>query len=276
MLRDSAKRVSVLEVDRDLTDDLDPAHVAPATRNAVARAVVLQPGEWNPWEWVEHVEGHLGLLVLDGVLMRDVTLLGRRSVELVGSEDLLRPWDDAERHLSVPHSVAWTVQRRAVVAVLDQHFAERIAPWPTITAAIVRRALRRAQWLALHVAILENPRVDVRLLLLMWSLADRWGRVEPDGVAVPLELTHNVLGRLVRAQRPTITARLSELAEQRLLTRRAHGGWMLHGDAAQQFRRLGADVAVTSATCRVAPAPAGCLIRPQATHDGSATVGGAG
>jgi len=272
------KSVSVLEVDPDLMGRLDPSQVRVARLRAMARAVVLRPGEWNPWEWVEHADRHLGLLVIDGLLTREVSLLGRRSMELVGSEDLLRPWDDADRHLSVPQTVTWKVQRRAVVAVLDHRFAERIAPWPAITAGIVSRALSRAQWLAIHLATLENPRVELRLLLLMWYLADRWGRVEPDGVTVPLPLTHNVLGRLVRAQRPTVTSRLNDLEARRLLTRRADGGWLLHGEPAQQLRRLdaaGDGEVVTSATCGVAAERAGWLIRGQATRDGSTPGGGA-
>src|SRR5256885_1893100 len=76
------------------------------------------------------------------------------------------------------------------------------------------------------------------LQLLMWYLADGWGTVEPEGVAIPLKLTRNILGRLVRAQRPTVTARLNDLADRGLLTRRADGGWMLHGEPGHQLRGL--------------------------------------
>src|SRR4051812_42161506 len=234
----STRAISILDVDPDLMRHLDPAEVPAARLRAVAAAAVLQPGKWDPRTWMDSPDGHLGLLVVDGLLAREVTLLGRTSIQLVGSEDLLRPWDDAERHLSVPQTVTWTVHRRALVAVLDDRFAERVAPWPGIATAIVQRALARAQWTAGHLAIVENPRVDVRLLLLMWYLADRWGTVEPEGVAIPLPLTHNILGRLVRAQRPTVTARLNDLADQRLLTRRPDGGWTLHGEPGQQLRGL--------------------------------------
>src|SRR3954469_7136241 len=193
MTRSPARTISVLDADPDLTRDLDPADLLRARAHAVASAVILRPGECDPWEWIDSPDGHLGLLVVEGILAREVTLLGRTSVELV-AEDLLRPWDDAESHLSVPQTVAWTVHRRALVAVLDHRFAERVAPWPGIATALVTRALARAQWLAVHLAILENPRVDVRLMLLMWYLADRWGKVEPQGVAIPLNLTHTVLG----------------------------------------------------------------------------------
>ena len=234
-----AGAISVLEVDPDLMLHLDPADAAFAASHAMAPLAIVEPSECDPWEWIDTPDGHLGLLVIDGLLTRNVTLLGRTTLELVGSEDLLRPWDDERDYPSVPLTVSWTVHSTARVAVLDRRFAERMAPWPGVATALVSRGLRRAQWLGVHLAILENPRVDVRLLLLMWHLADRWGKVEPDGVTVPLKLTHNVLGRLVRAQRPTVTARLHELAERRLLTRRRDGGWMLHGEPCRQLRLLG-------------------------------------
>jgi CRP/FNR family transcriptional regulator, cyclic AMP receptor protein len=78
----------------------------------------------------------------------------------------------------------------------------------------------------------------VRLILLFWELADRWGRVAPDGVSVPLPLTHQTLGRIIRAQRPSVTAALTELRERGFLGREADGTWVIHGDASEQLREL--------------------------------------
>lgn len=50
--------------------------------------------------------------------------------------------------------------------------------------------------------------------MLLWHLADRWGRVRSDGVIVALDLTHSVLAELVAARRPTVTRSLSELADK--------------------------------------------------------------
>jgi predicted GNAT family acetyltransferase len=33
-------------------------------------------------------------------------------------------------------------------------------------------------------AIAHYPRIDRRLLMLMWHLADRWGRVTPNGIRI--------------------------------------------------------------------------------------------
>jgi CRP/FNR family cyclic AMP-dependent transcriptional regulator len=231
--------VSLSEVDPELIDHLDPEQAAAARSRAVARVAILDDGEPCPWGWIDGANAHLGLLILEGLLTRNVTLLGRTTMELLGAGDLVRPWDDSAEHPSVPEAVTWTVHLRTRVAVLDQRFVERIAPWPGIATALVSRGARRAQWLAHHLAILENPRVDARLLLLFWQLADRWGTVGADGVAVPFQFTHKTLGRLVRAQRPSVTASLHELSERGLLTRReGDGAWILHGDPALQLRLL--------------------------------------
>ena len=78
----------------------------------------------------------------------------------------------------------------------------------------------------------------MRLVLLFWQLAERWGRVGPEGVTVPLPLTHHTLGRLIRAQRPSVTASLRHLAERRLIEREGAGAWLLRGDLSHQLHAL--------------------------------------
>lgn len=68
--------------------------------------------------------------------------------------------------------------------------------------------------MAVTMAILHQPRIDVRLHMLLWELAERWGHVHRDGVHLPLRLTHSMLGELVAARRPTVTKALGELAER--------------------------------------------------------------
>jgi CRP/FNR family transcriptional regulator, cyclic AMP receptor protein len=225
-------RVCVLDVDPDLARDVHPGQLPAARARAMASTVHLPPGGWRPFalRGGEH-RGHLGLLVLDGLLTRNISLLGRVSMELLGAEDLLRPYDDAEPDASVPHAVSWTIHEPTRVAVLDRGFAEGIVPWPEITAALLGRALQRSRWLDGHMAILENPSVEVRILLFLWHLADRWGHVAPDGVHVGVSVTHNTLGRLVRAQRPSVTRALSRLSRRGAVSRDADGSWILHGEA---------------------------------------------
>jgi hypothetical protein len=233
-----AGAVSLFEVDPDLIEHVDSRQVAVASSRAIARVRTLRPDDRDPWSFLESPNGHLGLLVIDGLLTRNMTLLGRTTMELVGGGDVLRPWDDPAERPSVPMTVGWTVHVPTRVALLDERLPERVAAWPAIATALLKRSVRRAQWLEHHLAILENPRVDVRLLLLFWQLADRWGTVGPEGVTVPLRLTHNTLGRLVRAQRPSITASLHGMARRRMVDRRHDGTWLLRGEPSRQLQLL--------------------------------------
>lgn len=61
--------------------------------------------------------------------------------------------------------------------------------------------------------------VRPRLLLLLWHLADRWGRVTPDGVRIPLRLRHGMLAELLAVRRPSATAALQQLISDGLVRR---------------------------------------------------------
>ena len=78
-------------------------------------------------------------------------------------------------------------------------------------------------------AISQQPRLDDRLWMLFWELADRHGRVHPDGVHVDLPLTHEVLSHLAGARRPSVSSALTKLADQGRLERNGRG-WVLRGE----------------------------------------------
>ncbi len=74
--------------------------------------------------------------------------------------------------------------------------------------------------------ICQLPRVDDRLLAVMWLLAESWGQVTPAGTLLPIGLTHAALGGLVGARRPTVTLALGSLTADGAL-RREERGWLL-------------------------------------------------
>ena len=117
------------------------------------------------------------------------------------------------------------------VAVIDHAFAVRAAQWPEIFASLLDRAARRAERLVVLQAIAHLTRVDDRLLALLWCLAERWGRVAPDGVLVSLRLSHRTLAAMVGARRPSVTTALGQLMARGELERRAEGEWILLGNA---------------------------------------------
>jgi CRP-like cAMP-binding protein len=201
----------------------------------VAVLDTIEPGRWDPTEHYHYTPGAFGLLLIEGVIARDLRLAGRSCSELLGPGDLLRPWDYTEGALDTVRSVsAWTVLERARIAVLDDRFARVACRWPELVAGLVGRTLRRSRWTAILLGISNLTRVDLRITALMWHLADRWGHVTPEGVVVPVPLTHEMIGKLVGAHRPSVTSALGELQREGAITRR-EDGWVLHGDPPERL-----------------------------------------
>ena len=232
--RDSSERraagIRLLEAQPDLAEGLSPQDEADARRHIVAVLEDVPPGRWEPRTNYALDQAFMGLLVVEGMLSRDVELGGRRCSELLGPGDLLRPWDyDEGEASSVPSESAWTVLEPARMAVLDGRFARVACRYPELVAKLIGRTLRRSRWLSILLTISSMPRVDARVQALLWHLADRWGRVTLDGVVVPVCLTHEMIGRLVGAHRPSVTTALSELARSGRIARIPEG-WLLRGD----------------------------------------------
>ena len=65
----------------------------------------------------------------------------------------------------------------------------------------------------------------------VWQVADLlrgdYKPAEYRGVILPLQLSHQMLGQLVGAQRPTVTLALGKLGERGHLVRRSDGHWFL-------------------------------------------------
>ena len=222
----------------EMADHLDPEQERLARQYALATLEVVPPGLWHPQRNLQRAPGHLGLLVLDGLLTRDVVLGETLATELVGRGDVLRPTDHDGEDAPVPFDIVWHVLEPTRIAILDSQFTKVIGHWPPAVEVLMRGAVGRAQSLAVTLAVSHLRRVDTRLLVLMWYLADRWGKVTPRGVSVPLKLTHQTLGRLVGAQRPSVTTALKQLAGEGCLTRERDQTWMLHGDPPQTLERL--------------------------------------
>jgi CRP/FNR family transcriptional regulator, cyclic AMP receptor protein len=224
-----------------LAEDLDLAEAVPVERreqaidDCIAPEIVLSTGRWSSGapEWAPDC---IGYLVLEGLLLRRLSIDGRFAVELLGESDLLRPWQgDEAQTLSL--DADWTVLEAGRFALLDARFTRQLARYPELVGWLVERAIRRSRRLVVNMAINHQARVDDRLHLLFWHFAGRWGRVRSDGVLLPLRLTHTVLADLVAARRPTVTSALSELA-RRGLVKSLDEGWLLLGEPPAELARL--------------------------------------
>jgi CRP-like cAMP-binding protein len=92
---------------------------------------------------------------------------------------------------------------------------EQLDDWmhePVLAANVVRVLAAQVADRELAVAIALEPRVERRLLLKLRQLAERWGRVTPDGIRLDLRLTHQELANMVGAVRESVTIALGRLA----------------------------------------------------------------
>lgn len=222
--------VQLLEADPELTRGLDPKRVREISQRLFARAIDVPRGAWDPSRALVGGSQPIGLLVLDGLLVREAVVGDHPCAELLGPGDLLRAWEDSDAEVLLPRTVEWTALTTARLAVIDQALAVRAAQWPEIFASLVERAARRAERLVVMQAIAHLTRVDDRLLALLWCLAERWGRVSADGVVVALRLPHRTLAGMVGARRPSVTTALGQLMARGEIARREDGGWLLRGD----------------------------------------------
>jgi hypothetical protein len=245
---------AILLEDPQLAEELDERRRLTAIRTCTAATVRVSKGPWSPRVHAPRIREGIGLLVLEGLLARRVGVDGRFGAELLGSGDLLRPWQQEDAETSLPHTGEWSVLRSARMAVLDRDFVARLARYPEVTAALFGRAIRRSRQLAISMAIVHQPRIDVRLHMFLWGLADRWGTVHPDGVHVDAPLTHAVLADMVAATRPTVTKSLGELAE-RGMVRWSGDSWVLAGPPPRELGELGAQGPPASAATQLRSVP---------------------
>ena len=219
--------VNLLEEDPDLGRCLDQTRAHEAGQRAKVRVVSVPSGAWAPPEQTTQ-PGGMGLLVLDGVLLRRVSLAEHHSVDPVGAGDLIRPLEPrSDWSALVPAEVGWHALRPARLAVLDSRFARRICDFPEVIDELVGRLSRRSAAQAVWFAIIRQLRLSARLHFVLWQLASRFGRVEPDGVVLSLALSHELLAQLVGAQRPSVSRALKELERAGVVNRRPDSSWWL-------------------------------------------------
>ncbi len=226
-LRDT-RALSLLGVLPGLGDALDPQTFA-AARDEVIVTTALFETRGRDASWgSESGPIDTSVLIVEGLLLRRLSLDGRCCSELLGPGDFVRPWDDeAIVGLPKPASVRWRVIEGCRVAFVDARLIQRAARYPELVGMLLTRSVRRSQSLAVHLTISSMPRVEDRLWLLFWHLAERWGTVTPAGVRLDLPVTHELLAELVGAQRPTTTSALVGLSRDRRVIRDGDGSWLL-------------------------------------------------
>jgi CRP/FNR family cyclic AMP-dependent transcriptional regulator len=221
-------RIAVLQADVELGAAIGDARRPHAESASVARVIRRPAGIWDAREDGDLARGGAGLLVIAGMLVRRVDVADRSGAELLSAGDILQPWQHDGEEATVPFGATWRILDDLRLAVLDVAWLTRMAPFPEVAAALIARALLRSRRLVSMQAISQQRSLDERMHLLLWELADRHGRVTPAGVQLDLGLTHEMLGYLAGARRPSVSAALARLERAQRLSR-AGGRWLLLG-----------------------------------------------
>ncbi len=233
----------LFEAEPDLLAHLTAAEAAVATDRTVVSFVEIPKGPVAP-PGLRSDTFDLGFLILGGVMLRQFEFLGRRAVEVLGPGDVLRPWRPDDHFPSIPSKASWKVCEPVRIARLDRRFEQDVARWPGVISSVLDRLDARSTSLAVQLALAQIPRLETRLLCLLWHFADKFGRVEPGGVTFVLRLSQETLADLTSSRRPSVSSALRSLREQELLATPRAGTWVLRGKPPAEAVRAGLAVGV--------------------------------
>jgi CRP/FNR family cyclic AMP-dependent transcriptional regulator len=222
---DGPDRVLLLEEHPDLAVHVDPEHREHARAIVTAPTLAVPAGPWEQASIADVGRHAFGAIVLSGLMARTLDIGNHPGLELYGPGDVIGA---SLLQVSVlPAGDSWAATTPTNLALLDDEFLHAARRWPRLVTGLFDQLQQQRDRLALQLVIAEQPRVEDRLLALFWLLSERFGRMTNDGVVVALNLTHEALGRLIGAQRPTVTLALKALRDRGALARRPNGGWLL-------------------------------------------------
>ena len=238
--------VQLLDADGDLATGLDAARLATARDSIIVRVAEIERGPWDHGENPFGVRPGFGLLTLEGFIALRATLEGRTGLDLVGPGDVMRPWETSEPDAPFPVAQAFRALSAVRVAVLDADACLALGPYPEVIDALAARLTLRGRRLAGQLVVSQLASVESRVLVALWRLAYRWGRVRTDGVVLDVPLTHELLGNLVGARRPSVTHALTALGERGEIVREGPSAWRLTGPPPTGIKARRRQVSTTS------------------------------
>jgi CRP-like cAMP-binding protein len=170
-------------------------------------------------------------LVIEGVVLKETRLVNRAAVELLGPGDVLGPPLTAIHQIESRAVSRYLAHGPVTLAELGSRFRQAARRWPGLSDVLLDRLARQTHRASMHLAMLHLPRVEDRIIALFSDLAERFGQMTSEGVLIEVDLTHELIGRLVASRRPTVTIALQTLAADGTLVRRADARWALDSKA---------------------------------------------
>jgi len=218
----SKDRVKLLDAKLELT-----RHLAPEERDELSTvalpAVQVAPGPLDV-EALLLVHKAFAACIVDGMVVQALQIGDQTGIQLLGPGDLLLQAGDASPRW-LEH-VEFRAPGPARLAILGEGFLGVAPRIPRLISALYECVADQMQRTTGQLVICQLPRVDQRVLAIMWLLAESWGQVTSGGVRLPLALTHETLGALVGARRPTVTLALRKLTQEGSILHQ-DSGWLL-------------------------------------------------
>jgi CRP/FNR family transcriptional regulator, cyclic AMP receptor protein len=218
----SKERVPLLDARLELTRHLTADERAELA-NVGLPVITLDPG---PVDLTTLLARHnaFGATVLDGIVMTSLNIGEQAGIQLLGPGALLMP-DNGMLPEWVGGSRIRTTQS-VRLGLFGNDLLAAAYRWPRVVIGLFACLGEQLQRLTAQMVICQLPRVDERVVAIMWLLAESWGQVTASGVRLPLTLTHETLGALIGARRPTVTLALRKLTEKGALIHQ-DSGWLL-------------------------------------------------
>jgi hypothetical protein len=225
-VRAASPVVRILDLDPDLGQGIDEAEWKLASRECLGDLVRMHRGPSRLPSGHHQIRDWFAFVIMKGLVCREIALRDHHMVELLGPGDVLQlPVAAGRPALGGP--VRLTAIDEAVLIALGGTFVGAAARWPSLLQAVMERIEVQRELLAVQAVIGHLPLAEHRALLMLSHLANRWGRVTPGGVLLPLPLTHQLIGKLIAARRSTVTLALSPLEADGSLVRLEDGSWLL-------------------------------------------------
>lgn len=230
--------VSLLDVDPDLGRGIELRDWPVARQATQATLIRIGRRECILPMGVCDTANIIGLIVNDGVISREITLGEHVALELLTPGDVLLLPATEPDYLDLGGRVTLTALHPAELIVLSKGFIHAAARWPSLLTNLHRRLEAQRRRLAVQSLAAHLPRAEDRLLLTLWMLAESCGHVTPEGTVLRLSLSHEALGRLAAARRPTITLALRSLETAGCIQRGPNGHLILGSLAHRRVQEL--------------------------------------
>jgi hypothetical protein len=226
--------VNLTEVDPDFMGFV-PEDEREQARAVRLPAVELRQGVFDPSKVLRAARATHGVLV-EGMVVRTLRIGDQVAMRVLGPVAVVPAFEAPPSAVSTTSQ--WTTAHEGWMAILGETFLSAARRWPRLYLNLVERLAEQAEQTTTQLAICQLPRVEDRLLAMLWLLTESWGRVTSAGTLLPLHFTHGALGAMVGARRPTVTLALARLVERGVISQR-DGGWLLLGPSPHQIKQLG-------------------------------------